>query len=193
MIITSILDVDLSYVSCASLPGQAARSCYGKRGSGDYDQDLALTRALYLNKHFEPFECSLIMFECVLPKFVCSQLNRHRVGIGRCQQSLRLSFAEPTFFWPSDVPVSEDSQLRFENDERLILQLRSMKAKKRTREILQRHICDHVMVQYSTWFNAREWLQLKEKRMSEDAQPETKKTIGMMQDLIMTTNWKEVF
>ena len=193
MRITHQLEVSLAFATPAMLPGRAARCCYGKRClQPNGENDNALTRNLRTSSHLEPWECSLVLFECVLPKFVCAQLNRHRIGIGRCQQSLRLSFAEPTFFWPLDIPLPKSSEDRFRADEALIRSLRERKARKREREILQRHVSDHIMVEYSTWFNMRQWLSLVQKRLADDAQEETQRTVALMRDALMQTDWKDV-
>lgn len=193
MIITSKLEVTLIHSTPATLPGRVARCCYGKRkDEPDNEADLTLSRNLLTAGHHEPIECSLFVFECLLPKFVCSQLNRHRIGIGRCQQSLRLSFAEPTFFWPDDLELSAASRSRFADDERLIVALHNNKASKREREIFQRHISEHLMVQYTTWFNIREWISLSQKRLDSHAQRETQQAVQLMQDAILLTDWKDV-
>lgn len=193
MKLTSELEVKLTYITPAALPGRAARGCYGKRPDEPNDEDdRQLTRNLLAVGHHEPLECSLAVFECLLPVFVCSQLNRHRIGIGRCQQSLRLSFAKPTFFWPKDVVLSKEDEDRLQADANLIESLRTSKARKREREIRQRLISDHVIVEYCTWFNVRQWLSLAQKRLADDAQEETRRTIAMMQEALMKTDWKDV-
>lgn len=191
--ITHELQVKLVHITPASLPGRVARGCYGKRPDEPNDHhDRQLTHNLLGVGHHEPLECSLVVFQCLLPKFVCSQLNRHRIGIGRCQQSFRLSFAKPMFFWPKDVVLLKDSEDRFKADAELIERLRTNKARKREREILQRHVSDHVIVEYCTWFNMRQWLSLAQKRLADDAQEETQRTVSMMQGAIMATDWAEV-
>ena len=193
MIITHELRVELSHITPASLPGRVARGCYGKRPEVPNDHyDRQLTQNLLNSGHHEPLECSLVVFDCLLPKFVCAQLNRHRIGIGRCQQSLRLSFAKPMFFWPKDIVLSKESEDRFQADANLIERLRTTKARKREREILQRHISEHVMVEYSTWFNMRQWLSLVQKRLADDAQEETRRTVALMQEAILKTDWRFV-
>lgn len=187
------MDVRLVHITPAFLPGQMARVCYGKRGSHSKEEDEALSSKLYHAKHHEPLECSLAVFECTIPKFIANQLNRHRIGIGRCQQSLRFSYAEPTFYWPKDIPLVAEAEKRFADDEQLILSLRTGQAKRRGREILQRLISDNIMVQYSTWFNMRQWLSLTQKRLGPEAQKETRDVVNMMQEQIMTTDWKQVF
>jgi thymidylate synthase ThyX len=193
MIITSEIQVSIIHSTPASLPGRVARCCYGKRKDVPDDKaDITLSANLLNSGHHEPIECSLIVFECLLPKFVCSQLNRHRIGIGRCQQSLRLSFAEPTFFWPQDLELSAASRARFADDARLISMLREQKATKREREILQRHISEHLIVQYSTWFNTRQWITFSKRRLAHDAQRETQQAVRLMEDAILLTDWKDV-
>jgi Trm5-related predicted tRNA methylase len=81
---------------------------------------------------------------------------------------------------------------RFREDAALIRSLHERKASKREREIVQRHVSGHVMVEYTTWFNMREWLSLAEKRLSLEAQEETRQTIALMQDAILNTDWKDV-
>ena len=194
MIITHEMQVQLTYITPAFLPGVVARNCYGNATRPHSVEDnLGLSQRLLKAGHHEPLECSLVVFQCTLPKFVCNQLNRHRIGIGRCQQSLRFSFAEPTFFWPRDIPLSQETERRFAGDEQIICSLKEEHAKKREREIHQRLISDNIMVQYSTWFNMRQWLSLAQKRLDSHAQKETQEVVRMMQEQIMATDWKEIF
>jgi thymidylate synthase ThyX len=183
------MTVRLISFSEPSLVGQAARACYGKT-SDDELSNIALAAKLRRIKHMEPLENSHVYFECVIPKFVASQLNRHRIGIGRCQQSLRLSYAKPLFFWPDDTEITENDLAIIKASVDLIKRLAS--AKQREREIRQRLIPDTLMVEYRTWFNIREFLTLCERRLDRHAQIETRIVISLMRDQLMMTPWAPV-
>ena len=187
--ITSKMQVRLISFSEPSLVGQAARACYGNTLE-DEASNIALAVKLRTIKHHEPLENSHVYFECLIPKFVASQLNRHRVGIGRCQQSLRLSYAKPFFYWPEDVPLSKDDLTLIKGAVDLISVL--TKANKREREIRQRLIPDNLMIEYRTWFNIREFLTLCDRRLDSQAQVETRVVVAMMRDQLMLTKWAAV-
>lgn len=196
MKITNSLNVNLTFHTPPNLVGRAARPCYGKRPSLEsavYEDDVKLASALLNKKHLEPLECSLFVVECDLPKFLCSQLNRHRVGIGRCQQSLRLSKPEDvTFYWREGVPLPKGVEDRFRADEALIRQVIEEKQGKEQREMILRLVNDLLMVQYTTFFNAREFLSLYEKRNANDAQLEARMFVRALYEQIIETDWRHV-
>jgi len=187
--ITSEINVHLFEYTKPRLCGRAARACYDNGDKTEQD-DIELTNKLLIAQHMEPLENSHLYFECLIPKYVASQLNRHRVGIGRCQQSLRLSLAKPLFFWPDDVPLFEDDMTIIAQAIALIDDLKN--ANRREREIRQRLIPDNLMVQYRTWMNFREFLQLIDKRLTVHAQKECKAVVQRMVDCVMMTEWSEI-
>lgn len=185
MIITNEITVKLRFSSPVPLIGHAARACYAKGDNPDHDSELAAK--LVKMKHMEPLENSLFYFTCKIPKFVCAQLNRHRVGIGRCQQSLRYSIAEPTFYWPDDMEMPPYIRMRLENDANILASLSEMS--QREREVHQRLVSDLLVVEYRTWLNAREFLSLCERRLHPSAQRECRAVVARMRDELMLTPW----
>lgn len=186
------IDVKLTLFTPPSLPGRAARACYGKRPDllqANQEDDLRLARALLAAEHMEPFECSLLVFECLLPKFLCSQLNRHRIGVGRCQQSLRMSFPEAIFYWRPGVPLPKSIEDRFREDEAILRQASECRIPKTERELVLRQVSDNLMVQYTTWYNFREFLELCKKRGEKGAQLEAREYVALAQEQVFATPW----
>lgn len=188
---TQALDVRLVYYTPPWLVGWMASASHGGKIT-DVDKDAAVELAQKLLKwrHMEPFEASLFVFDCRIPLYVASQLNRHRVGCGRTQQSLRYcNMQDAELYFPTaELSDAEKSMLSALSDytEHVLSDAKSVKEKEHANRLLPANI----MIRYRCYYNFRSFLHLLEMRDKEHVQPETRQVVRMMKESVMNTEWR---
>lgn len=186
----SAFQVHLTYATPFALVPESARFCYAPVGeSKGEEKDINTAKALIRHDHGEPQECSLFVFDLYLPEFVIKQFNRHRVGVGRCENSLRYQKLEEIKLYFSREewdrqPISVAVALTLVDA--LVELMQDHQTTKREREQWQRLMPRNTMTHQRLWLNFRALTHFLKKRMAKDAQLEAQWAAKMMYTEIRT-------
>ncbi|MEM4166611.1 MAG: FAD-dependent thymidylate synthase [Candidatus Bilamarchaeaceae archaeon] len=191
--ISNKIEIKLVYYTPPWLPGWLASASHGGKISEiDKNDALELTKKLLKWGHLEPLETSLFVFDCKIPLFVANQLNRHRIGCGRTQQSLRYCKITDIELYYHDGNAPEHDMPLINSFLNYIENIASKASCIQEKEQINRMLPSRIMIKYRCYFNFRSFMHLLEMRDKNNVQPETRYTVQLMKSEIIKTDWGDL-
>lgn len=168
------MTVDIDY-----LAGIARTSYYGNNGkSDDQEKNDLMAKTLLKSKHFSIFEFADVTFRLNIPIYVARQLMRYRCG-SYTELSLRRVTAKK-YDYPSSVQEEWYNDCVDKYNQLLSLGYK----KEEAREVLPLCTMTTIIAKY----NLRELFHIFEERLAKDTQPDTRRVVQNMYDLLMERN-----